>query len=162
MKKYNRKRVIIKNLLTNYTNYIDKNVCIYGWIQTTRKQSELFFVSLNDGSSVNNIQIILSNEYYKNNIELIKEDVNTGASIKIEGRVIKSPAKGQEIEIQCHECEIIGKEVRTDPQMAQIKKQSGFGHPDINTTSPRWIPAIPGPDFAPPRYQQVCQLWPDG
>ncbi len=109
MNKYNRKRTIIKDLLTNYDNYIDKIETICGWIQTTRKQSELFFVSLNDGSCANNVQIIFSNEYYKNNIELIKEHLNTGASIKINGLVIKSPAKGQEIEIQCHYCEILGK-----------------------------------------------------
>jgi len=107
-KKYNRNRILIKDLLENYDKYLNKTINVYGWIQSVRKQSDLKFITINDGSCITHLQIILCNEYYKYNIDEIKDKLDTGTSIKINGLVIESPAEGQKIEVQCYNLNIIG------------------------------------------------------
>ncbi len=106
--KYKRNRILIKDLLQNYETYLNQIIISYGWIQSVRKQADLNFIAINDGSCITHLQIILSNEYYKDNIDEIKDKLDTGASIKVNGLVIESPASGQKVELQCHNLEIIG------------------------------------------------------
>ena len=107
--KFSRERILIKYIINKSSSFLDTEVIIKGWVQTVRKQTDIIFINMNDGSVINNIQVILSSEYYKSDINLIKNELNIGASISVKGMVIKSPANGQDIEIQAYECEIIGK-----------------------------------------------------
>lgn len=105
---FKRNRVIIKSLLENYEGKLETTLNIYGWIQSIRKQSDLVFINLNDGSGTKNLQIIICPEIYQGEISEIINDLNIGVSIYISGKLIKSPAKGQEVELQAYNCNILG------------------------------------------------------
>ena len=72
------------------------------------------FIALNDGSTINNIQIVVD----MNNIseELMKK-VTTGAAIHVKGLLVKSEGSGQSLEIQAHELDVLGE---ADPEKYPI------------------------------------------
>ena len=84
----------IKELLQTWETYEgqDKSVC--GWVRTCRKQKHLLFIWITDGSCMEGIQGVFDNSEEKFKIP------PTGASVGISGTVKKSPAKGQEVEIE--------------------------------------------------------------
>ncbi len=63
------------------------------------------FVALNDGSTINNIQIVLDMERFTD--EQLKA-VTTGAAIHVDGRLVESMGKGQTCEIQADSLEVFG------------------------------------------------------
>ena len=65
----------IKDLFSNPT--ISKKVLIKGWVRTFRANR---FISLNDGSCLQNIQCVVD---FENNDQILNK-INTGASIEIE------------------------------------------------------------------------------
>jgi len=83
---------------------------IYGWVRTVRSSSNILgFCVLNDGSTVNGMQIVLSSEYIaEDKIEYFFKNVNTGAFLTCNGNMIMSPANGQKYEMQLVDYEIKG------------------------------------------------------
>lgn len=86
-------------LLDDKTDY---NVVVKGWIRSFRNNQ---FIALNDGSTNNNIQIVL--DQHSVSAELIKR-LTTGAAISVSGTVIPSLGKGQRVEIKAVELEVLG------------------------------------------------------
>ena len=80
-------------------------VCVKGWVRSKRGSKGIFFVALNDGSTINNIQIV--GDEAKIPEETVKR-ITTGACISVEGRLVESPAAGQASEIQAGSIEILG------------------------------------------------------
>ena len=70
---------------------------IYGWVNQYRCQSDIIFFNILDGSTPTGIQVVLSQE---NNEELFEElkKLNVGCYVKLQGKIVKSPAKGQKYE----------------------------------------------------------------
>jgi asparaginyl-tRNA synthetase len=93
-------RVKIKDLLTWQPQ--EQSVTVMGWVRTFRNNQ---FVALNDGSTNNNIQVVL--ELGKFGEELLKR-ITTSASLKVKGTVIPSLGKGQILEVRAEEVEILG------------------------------------------------------
>jgi asparaginyl-tRNA synthetase len=73
-----------------------------GWVRTFRNNQ---FVALNDGSTNNNVQVVL--ELGKFNDELLKR-ITTSAALKVKGTVIPSLGKGQTLEVKADDVEILG------------------------------------------------------
>lgn len=90
----------IKNLF-NKTE-IGQTVTLKGWVRTFRSNR---FIALNDGSTIENIQIVV--DFENTNSDIIKR-ITTGAAISIKGIVVESQGKGQKIEVQAHNIEILG------------------------------------------------------
>ena len=80
-------------------------ICVKGWVRSKRGSKGIFFVALNDGSTINNIQIV--GDEAKIPEETVKR-ITTGACISVEGRLVESPAAGQASEIQADSIEILG------------------------------------------------------
>lgn len=80
-------------------------VSVKGWVRTRRGNKQVSFIALNDGSTINNIQIVAD-------IEKFGEDnlkpITTGACIHVIGKYVESQGKGQNGEIQAAEIEIYG------------------------------------------------------
>ncbi len=93
-------RIKIKELLSNHT--IGSDVTVMGWVRTFRSNQ---FIALNDGSTINNIQVVVD---FENTDASIIKGISTGAAIKVIGTVIESMGKGQTIEIKAKEIEIFG------------------------------------------------------
>lgn len=83
----------------------DKEVTLEGWIRNHRKQKEFGFIDFYDGTCFKSVQIVYDNTL--TNFEEITK-FHIGSSIKVSGKVIKSPAKGQEFEIKALEITLLG------------------------------------------------------
>ncbi|MDI9312005.1 MAG: asparagine--tRNA ligase [Limnohabitans sp.] len=94
-------RVKIKNLLSN-SELLGSSQTVMGWVRTFRNNQ---FIALNDGSTIQNLQIVLELGKFTDNI--IK-NINTGTSIKVSGELIVSLGKGQSVELKAHTLEILG------------------------------------------------------
>ena len=83
-----------------------------GWVRTKRGNKAVSFIALNDGSTVNNIQIVADPNLFDE--ELLK-NITTGACISVEGLLVESPASGQGVEIQASKIELLGGADNTFP-----------------------------------------------
>ena len=98
------KRIKIKTLLASPE--IDADVLVKGWVRTKRGNKNISFIALNDGSTINNIQIVVDAAAFDEN--LIK-DITTGACIAVEGKLVASQGQGQKVEINASSIELYGK-----------------------------------------------------
>lgn len=112
-----KKRIKIIDLL-NVTDFNKKIVCVKGWVRTCRKNKNIVFIELNDGSTIYSIQIVI-------NIAKLGENflkfINTGACISVTGLLIESQGRCQNIEIQANEIEIYGE---ADPVIYPLQKKN--------------------------------------
>jgi len=97
------RRSFIKDLLKS--TEVDREVNVKGWARTKRGNKNIAFIALNDGSTINNIQIVVDIANFDEN--LIKK-ITTGASLSVNGTLIKSLGKGQSVEIHAREIELYG------------------------------------------------------
>jgi len=109
------------------TNIVDvlkmppgRSISVNGWIRSFRGDR---FIALNDGSCMTSIQIVITPEEYS---ETLINELNTGASISVEGELIESLGSGQKTEIQAKKIVLIGKASPEDVQktILQPKKHS--------------------------------------
>jgi len=88
-----------------------------GWVRTRRGNKQVQFVQLNDGSSVNNIQVVLDMTRFTD--EQLKP-VTTGSSVRVTGKLVESMGKGQTSEIQAETIELYG---TADPATYPLQKK---------------------------------------
>jgi asparaginyl-tRNA synthetase len=82
-----------------------KDVLVKGWVRTRRGNKQVAFIALNDGSTINNIQIVADMvKFPEESIKII----TTGACIAVNGKLVKSPAEGQPVEIHAEAIEVYG------------------------------------------------------
>jgi asparaginyl-tRNA synthetase len=93
-------RSTVAELLSS-TNFLQE-VTIKGWVRTFRANR---FIALNDGSTINNIQCVVD---FENTEETTLKRITTGAAISVKGILIESQGKGQNVEVQVNEIEILG------------------------------------------------------
>ena len=90
----------IKELLTG--NKKGETVKINGWVRTFRNNQ---FIALNDGSTINNLQIVIDFNDYEDSF---LKRINPGTAIGVEGELVESLGKGQTVEIKANKVEIYG------------------------------------------------------
>ncbi|SIO48482.1 asparagine--tRNA ligase [Chitinophaga niabensis] len=92
-------RVKIKQiLLSDKTDY---EVTVKGWVRTFRNNQ---FIALNDGSTNNNLQIVIELD----TDPALQRRLTTGAAISVTGQVVASLGKGQKVEVKARELEVLG------------------------------------------------------
>ena len=96
---------------------IGSEVDVKGWVRTRRGNKQVQFVHVNDGSTINNIQVVFDMQRFPE--EQLKA-VTTGASIHVTGRLVESMGKGQSAEIQADTLEIYG---TADPETYPLQKK---------------------------------------
>ena len=92
----------IKALLDKGKDLLLQEVVVNGWVRSFRSNR---FIALNDGSTINNIQVVID---FENFDESIIKQISTAASLRIKGEVVESEGAGQEIEIIAKEIKILG------------------------------------------------------
>ena len=97
------KRTRISDLLKNSAAGTEVNV--RGWVRTRRSSKQVAFVALNDGSTINNVQIVIDVDKFDE--ELVKQ-FTTGACLSVNGILVESIGGGQSVEIQATEIELLG------------------------------------------------------
>ena len=109
------KRTKIKELLS--ATHIDSEVLVKGWVRTKRGNKNISFIALNDGSSINNIQIVVEAASFD---ESLLKDISTGACIAVTGKLVASQGQGQSVEINAEEIELYGK---SDAELYPLQKK---------------------------------------
>ncbi|MDI3322524.1 asparagine--tRNA ligase [Pinibacter soli] len=94
------KRIKVKQLLAS--EQTGHEVTVMGWVRTFRNNQ---FLAVNDGSTNNNIQIVLELGQFD---DALLKRLTTSASVKVTGEVVPSMGKGQKIEIKAKTLEILG------------------------------------------------------
>ena len=92
-------------------------VTAQGWVKNFRANK---FISLNDGSTVRNIQCVID---FENFDESIIKKITSGTSLSINGKLVKSLGSGQEVEILVENIKIYG-ESNAEKYPIQPKKHS--------------------------------------
>ena len=82
-----------------------QQVLAKGWVRTKRGNKNVAFIALNDGSTINNIQVVC--DLAKFDEEFMKR-ITTGACLAVTGDLVASQGSGQAVEIQATEIEIYG------------------------------------------------------
>lgn len=100
----------VAELLSGKQTQID--IEVKGWVRTFRANR---FIALNDGSTINNIQCVVD---FENLDEVTLKRITTGAAVHIKGTLVESQGKGQSVEIQVNEIEILGD---SDPETYPIQ-----------------------------------------
>ncbi len=112
------KRSIIKDLLKNGKSYLNQEVNIKGWVRTKRGNKNIAFIAVNDGSTINNIQLVIDLAEF-NDEETIRR-ISTGACISAIGELVESQGQGQSFEILGKSIEIYGE---ADPDKYPLQKK---------------------------------------
>ncbi|MCK0201415.1 asparagine--tRNA ligase [Ornithobacterium rhinotracheale] len=113
-------RYYINDLLKKGKEANHEEVIVKGWVRSFRSNR---FISLNDGTSLGNIQVVVDFENFDE--ELLKK-ISVASSLKVTGTVVESQGKGQEIEVLAKKIEVYG-EVNPDElqeTILQPKKHS--------------------------------------
>ena len=94
-----------------------QKVLAKGWVRTKRGNKNVAFIALNDGSTINNIQIVADVAKFEE--ELLKR-ITTGACIAVTGDLVESMGSGQAVEIQADAIRIYGE---ADPNTYPLQKK---------------------------------------
>ncbi len=102
------KRTKIAEIFKN--SQIDTEVLIKGWVRTKRQSKNVVFVAVNDGSTINNLQVVVDPASFDDQ----KLDIiTTGASVSIDGKLTASQGQGQSVELLATNIEVLGE---ADPE----------------------------------------------
>ena len=110
-------RTKVKDLLKSKPG---QEVTAKGWVRTKRGNKNIAFIALNDGSTINNIQIVVETANFSE--ELLKK-ITTGACIAATGNLVESVGSGQAVEIQATDITLYG-EANPDTYPLQKKGHS--------------------------------------
>lgn len=112
-----RERTRIEEVLAS--DEIGELFTVMGWVRTKRDSKGGFsFIEVNDGSCMSSLQIIADE-----NLPNYEKDVltlQTGCSIKVSGKLAESQGKGQKVELQAGEIQVLG---WSDPEVYPLQKK---------------------------------------
>ena len=91
---------------------------VRGWVRTKREGKGIAFLELNDGSSLQGLQIVLP-QTIDSYDDLIKQ-ITTGTSIEVSGTLVESMGKGQRVEMQAIAIVVFG---TADPETYPLQKK---------------------------------------
>lgn len=99
---------------------VGSNLLVKGWVRTKRQNKNVAFIALNDGSTINNLQLVADpNEISDDLLKL----ATTGSCLAARGEIVASQGSGQSVEMHVKELEVLGE---ADPEKypLQPKKHS--------------------------------------
>src|SRR5947207_14013070 len=89
-----------------------QSVIVMGWVRDFRSNR---FIALNDGSTNNNIQVVVD---FENTDPALLKRITVGAALSVSGKLIASLGKGQTVEVIAQDIEILGD---SDPEKYPIQ-----------------------------------------
>ncbi|XP_009474774.1 PREDICTED: probable asparagine--tRNA ligase, mitochondrial isoform X1 [Nipponia nippon] len=76
-------------------------VKVQGWVRSVRSQKEVLFLHINDGSSLENLQVVADPS-------LENRDLTFGSAVEVQGKLVKSPHKMQNMELKAETIRVVG------------------------------------------------------
>ncbi len=99
------KLTTVRELYKNREAYIDKEITVGGWVRTVRDSKTFGFITMNDGSYFQPLQIVYHDKMA--NFDEISH-LNVGAAVIVKGTLVATPNAKQPFEIQADEVEVEG------------------------------------------------------
>ena len=96
----------VRKIYKDYSELLNKELEVNGWVRKIRSQKNFGFIELNDGTFFNGIQIVFD-ESLPNFDEISKLSISS--SINVKGKLVKSEGGGQEFEIKALEISVYNK-----------------------------------------------------
>ncbi|XP_016017053.2 probable asparagine--tRNA ligase, mitochondrial isoform X2 [Rousettus aegyptiacus] len=78
-----------------------ERIKVQGWIRSIRSQKEVLFLHVNDGSSLESLQVVADSSFDSRELAF-------GSSVEIQGQLVKSPSKRQNVELKAEKIEVVG------------------------------------------------------
>ncbi len=108
-------RFTVKDLLQG--DRLNTEVLLKGWVRTKRGNRQVTFISVNDGTTIHNMQVVADADKFS---EDLMKNITTGSSISVRGTLVESQGKGQTMEIHAETLEILG---GCDPDVYPLQKK---------------------------------------
>ncbi|PKM80773.1 MAG: asparagine--tRNA ligase [Firmicutes bacterium HGW-Firmicutes-14] len=94
-------KAMVRQLVRETKEYAGKEIEISGWVRSNRDQKSFGFLSLNDGTHFNSVQVVYEKESLTNFAEVAK--FRAGSAVKIKGILAETPGAKQPFEIKAGE-----------------------------------------------------------
>jgi len=101
---------------------IDKDYIVKGKVRFLRTQAKRMFMHIYDGSHPEQLQCMIDDDKFPGVRSSVLDDLSTGATVVLTGTIVKSPAKGQLIEMVVKMCKVIGKVKDRETYIPTIKQ----------------------------------------
>ena len=85
---------------------VGSNVIATGWVRSKRDNKNIVFIDLNDGTIITGLQVVVIKDEFKD--LKVLERIETGSSILVEGKLIKSEGNEQKCELNAEKITIYG------------------------------------------------------
>ncbi|MBQ6389919.1 MAG: asparagine--tRNA ligase, partial [Mogibacterium sp.] len=112
------KELEIRELFRNTQAYGDQEVLVHGWVRSNRSSNQFGFLSINDGSFFNSVQVVYEADKLANYQEVAKFRLSAGVTVR--GVVVLTPEAKQPFEIKAEEIIL---EADSDPDYPLQKKR---------------------------------------
>lgn len=83
-----------------------EKVTLQGWVRSKRELKDFAFLDVNDGSSLQGLQVVINQDFP--DYDQVLKSLNTGSSVSIEGELVASQGKNQRIELQASAARVWG------------------------------------------------------
>ncbi|MBM4235709.1 MAG: asparagine--tRNA ligase [Firmicutes bacterium] len=93
-------KVLVKDLIREAASYAGKEIEVSGWIRTNRDQKSFGFISLNDGTHFNPVQVVYEKDQLSDFEQVAR--LGVGSAITAQGVVELTPEAKQPFEIKAH------------------------------------------------------------
>lgn len=94
-------KVMVRQLVQDNDRYNEKQIVVNGWIRSNRDQKSFGFISLNDGTHFDSIQVVYEKEFLSNFDEVAS--LGAGAAVTVRGIFVQTPQARQPFEIKAAE-----------------------------------------------------------
>ena len=97
--------VSVRELFREKGKFVGKKIQVGGWVRSNRDSKAFGFITLNDGTFFEPLQIVYSDKL-ANFAELAK--INVGSAVLVTGQLVETPDAKQPFEVQAEQVEIEG------------------------------------------------------
>ncbi|MDD5694238.1 MAG: asparagine--tRNA ligase [Bacteroidales bacterium] len=112
------RRLSVGQMLDSYE--YGKTFLVKGWVRTKRISKNVAFITLNDGSTIQNLQVVVDLTVFP---EDLLTRITTGAGLAVEGALLESAGSGQRVELAAGRIDLLG-EADPDQYPLQPKRHS--------------------------------------
>lgn len=98
-------RVRVRAVLDAAADILGTTVTVNGWVRSVRDQKAFAFVSVNDGSSLAGLQVVVSAD---SDVFSVVPELTTGCSVSAVGTIVESLGQGQRYEMQASALRVLG------------------------------------------------------
>ncbi|XP_036715444.1 probable asparagine--tRNA ligase, mitochondrial isoform X4 [Balaenoptera musculus] len=109
-------------------NASGERVKVQGWIRSVRSQKEVLFLHVNDGSSLESLQVVADSSFDSRELAF-------GSSVEVQGQLVKSLSKRQNVELKAEKIEVVGNCDAKPSSKIKVPEENFFNVPVFLTVS---------------------------